>query len=92
MEREEHRAGRRVFAPPSLRAECDTLSYRGEMNDDIKALREAGNRPLVVHPGPPLSIDDLLRNIDPAPDDETERFVAAIYADRREAAGHSSPE
>jgi hypothetical protein len=38
-----------------------------------------------VHPGP-LSIEDLLRHVDPAPDDETERFVAAIYADRREAA------
>jgi hypothetical protein len=62
------------------------------MNDDTKARREAGNKPVVVHPGPPLSIEDLLRNIDPAPDDETERFVAAIYADRRDAAGTSSPE
>jgi hypothetical protein len=59
------------------------------MNDDTQALREAGNRPVVVHPGPPLSIEDLLRNIDPAPDDETELFVAAIYADRREATGPS---
>jgi hypothetical protein len=25
-----------------------------------------------------------LRHVDPAPDDETERFIAAIYADRRE--------
>jgi hypothetical protein len=62
------------------------------MDDDTKALREAGSRPVVVHRGPPLSIEDLLRNIDPAPDDETERFVAAVYADRREAAGTSSPE
>jgi uncharacterized protein (UPF0264 family) len=26
--------------------------------------------------------EDMLKSIDPAPDDETERFVAAIYADR----------
>jgi hypothetical protein len=48
------------------------------MNDEHQA-------PAVVHPGP-LSIEDLLQFVDPAPDDETERFVAAIYADRREAA------
>jgi hypothetical protein len=59
------------------------------MNDDTNALREAGTWPVVIHPGPPLSIEELLRNIDPAPDDETERFVAAIYADRHEAAGTS---
>jgi hypothetical protein len=44
-----------------------------------------------VHPRP-ASIEELFRNIDPAPDDETERFVAAIYAERREAAGLSSPQ
>ena len=56
------------------------------MNDENQALREPGSKPVVVHPGP-LSIEDLLRYVDPAPDEETERFVAAIYADRREAAG-----
>jgi hypothetical protein len=61
------------------------------MNDEIQAMRDAGYRPVVVHPGP-LSIEDLLQNIDPAPDDETERFVAAIYADRQEAARNSSPQ
>jgi hypothetical protein len=55
------------------------------MNDENQALREPGSKPVVVHPGP-RSIDDLLRHVDPAPDDETERFVAAIYADRRETA------
>jgi len=60
------------------------------MNDKIQVTRDAGDRPVVVHPGPP-SMEDLLRSIDPAPDDETERFVAAIYADRREAAGISTP-
>jgi acetylglutamate kinase len=55
------------------------------MDDKIQALRDAGQKPVVVHPGP-SSIEDLLRNVDPAPDDETERFVAAIYADRRDEA------
>jgi len=54
------------------------------MNDDNQTLRKASSKPVVVHPGP-LSIEDLLRYVDPAPDGETERFVAAIYADRREA-------
>ncbi len=54
------------------------------MNDEIDGTQNAGHRPAIVHPVP-LSIEDLLRSIDPAPDDETERFVAAIYADRREA-------
>jgi hypothetical protein len=56
------------------------------MNDENQALREHRRKPVVVHPGP-LAIEDLLRYVDPAPDDETERFVTAIYADRREAAG-----
>ena len=60
------------------------------MNDDQPAW-DAVRKPVVVHPGP-LSIEDLLRHVDPAPDEETERFVAAIYADRREAAETSSPE
>ena len=55
------------------------------MNDENQALRGTGCKPVVVHPGP-LSIEDLLRYVDPAPDDETERFVAAIYADRSDAA------
>ena len=56
------------------------------MNDENQARREPGRKPVVVHPGPP-SIEDLLRYVDPAPDDESECFVAAIYADRHEAAG-----
>jgi acetylglutamate kinase len=60
------------------------------MNDENQALREVGAKPVVVHPGP-LSIEDLLRHVDPAPDDETELFVASIYADRREAAATRSP-
>jgi hypothetical protein len=55
------------------------------MNDEHQILRESGSKPVVVHPGP-RSIEDLLRHIDQVPDDETERFVAAIYADRRESA------
>jgi hypothetical protein len=61
------------------------------MSDENQALDEAEHKPVVVHPGP-VSLEDLLRNIDPAPDDEIERFVAAIYADRREAAGAPWPQ
>jgi hypothetical protein len=62
------------------------------MNNEIHDAQEKFGRPAVTHPGP-VSMDELLRDIDPAPDDETERFVALIYADRREAAGQStSPE
>lgn len=49
------------------------------------------HKPVVVGPQP-FSFDDILRNVDPAPDDETERFVAAIYADRRGSAEQTSPE
>jgi hypothetical protein len=55
------------------------------MSNDNQAFGEAAQRLAVAHPGP-VSIEDLLRHVDPAPDEETERFVAAIYADRRTAA------
>ena len=55
------------------------------MNDEVQDLLNAGYKPVVVGPQP-FSFEDLLRNVDPAPDEETERFVAAIYADRRQAA------
>jgi hypothetical protein len=62
------------------------------MNNETNDAQEKFGRPAVTHPGA-LSMDELLRNIDPAPDDETERFVALIYADRRGASGQSaSPE
>jgi acetylglutamate kinase len=57
------------------------------MSDENQVTRESGWKPVIVHPGPP-SIENLLRHVDPAPDDETERFVAAIYADRRDAAAN----
>lgn len=61
------------------------------MNDEVQELLKAGYKPVVVGPQP-FSLEDLLRNIDPAPDEETERFIAAIYADRRQAAGNASSE
>jgi hypothetical protein len=61
------------------------------MNDEVQELRNAGYRPVVVGPQP-FSFEDLLRGVDPEPDEETERFVAAIYADRRQVAEDSSPE
>ena len=61
------------------------------MNNDNQAFGEADRRLAVAHPGP-VSIEDFLRHVDPAPDEETERFVAAIYADRRTAAVAPPPE
>jgi hypothetical protein len=53
--------------------------------------RESGSKPVVVQPGP-HSIEDVLRRLDPGADDETERFVAAIYEDRRRCAADSPRE
>lgn len=61
------------------------------MNDELQELRNRGYRLVLVGPQP-FSFDEILRNVDPAPDDETERFVAAIYADRRQAAEDSPSE
>lgn len=52
------------------------------MKDERHTVQE--QKPVVVHPGP-LSIEDILRYVDPAPDQETERLIAAIYAGRRES-------
>ena len=60
------------------------------MNDEVQALLNVGHKPGVVGPQP-FSFENLLRNIDPAPDEETDRFVAAIYADRRQSAENSTP-
>lgn len=59
-------------------------SQRPTMNDEDQAVREFPRKPPVVHRGP-ASIEDLLQHVDPAPDEDTERFIAAIYADRRDA-------
>ncbi len=61
------------------------------MKDELQDLRKAGYRPVIVGPQP-FSFEEILRNIDPAPDDETERFVAAIYADRRQSPESPSSE
>ncbi len=61
------------------------------MKDELQELGESGYRPVLVGPRP-FSFDEILRNVDPAPDEETERFVAAIYADRRRSADESRPE
>ena len=61
------------------------------MNDEVQDLLNSGYKPVVVGPQP-FSFEDILRNVDPAPDEETERFVAAIYADRCQAAEDRSPE
>ena len=61
------------------------------MNDDLQELRNRGYRPVLVGPRP-FSLEEILRNVNPAPDEETERFVAAIHADRRQAAEASPAE
>jgi hypothetical protein len=61
------------------------------MNNELQDLRDAGYKPVLIGPKP-FSFDNILRNVDPAPDEETERFVEAIYADRRQAVEDSSPE
>jgi len=48
----------------------------GEMNDELQDLRNAGYKPVLVGPQP-FSFEEILRNVDPAPDEETERFVEA---------------
>ena len=58
------------------------------MKDDLDNVPKAGYKPVLVGPQP-FSFEEILRNIDPAPDEETERFVAAIYADRRQAVENS---
>lgn len=52
------------------------------MSKDTLPLSPALSSP---KPGEGSSIESLLKNIDPAPDRETELFVAAIYADRHES-------
>jgi hypothetical protein len=54
------------------------------MNNESQVFGVNVHKLAVAHPGP-VSIEDLLRHVDPAPDEETEFFVAAIYADRRTA-------
>jgi hypothetical protein len=61
------------------------------MNDEFQDLRNVGYKPVPVGPKP-FSFDEILHNIDPAPDEETERFIQAIYADRRQYAENSSSE
>ena len=61
------------------------------MNDELQELRNSDHNPVLVGPQP-FSLDEILRNVDPASDEETERFVAAIYADRRLAAEDSPSE
>ena len=61
------------------------------MNDDGRDVRDPGYRPALVGPQP-FSLEFVLQNVDPAPDEETERFVEAIYSDRRRAAENFSAE
>jgi len=59
------------------------LASGAAMNDEPQELRSGGYKPVLVGPQP-FSLEEILRNVDPAPDEETERFVAAIYVDRHQ--------
>ncbi|MCC6341155.1 MAG: hypothetical protein IT166_03095 [Bryobacterales bacterium] len=61
------------------------------MNDELQELRKTGYKPVLAGPQP-FSFDEILRHIDPAPDEEIERFVEAIYSDRRQSTENSSSE
>lgn len=67
----------------------DILASGADMNDEFRDLQDY--KPLLVGPKP-FSLDNILRSVAPAPDEETERFVAAIYADRRQATEAPRPE
>jgi len=56
-----------------------------------KSTRKGATKPTSGGSGP-HSIEEILKHIDPAPDWETERFVSAIYADRRESAKYPPAE
>ena len=62
-----------------------------DVNNELQDLRDAGYKPVLVGPRP-FSFENILRNVDPAPDEETERFVATIYADRHQSVEDSSAE
>ncbi len=55
------------------------------MSDEVRNLLASGYAPALEGPKP-FSLDDVLLAVDPAPDAETERFVAEIYRDRGRAA------
>lgn len=57
-------------------------------HDEIQDLRVSGYKPVITGPSP-FSLETVLRFIDPAPDAETEAFVAAIYADRTPSSASS---
>ena len=59
------------------------------MSDEQPNVPHVGPSPLVNSKS--ALIDDILRFVDRAPDEETERFVAAIYADRQGVAAATQP-
>jgi hypothetical protein len=60
------------------------------MNGKNRGLQKSRVKPVVVQPvvvqPARHSIEDILRHVDPAPDEETERFLEIIYEDRRRSA------
>jgi hypothetical protein len=54
------------------------------MSDELHDCPGAEDKPVLVGPQP-FSLEEILRHVYPAPDGQTECFVAAIYADRHSA-------
>jgi hypothetical protein len=52
------------------------------VDENLPDIRNGAKEPAIVGPQP-FSLENLLKSVDPAPDEETERFVASIYEDRR---------
>ena len=48
------------------------------MDDESQELRNGGYKPVLVGPQR-FSLEEILRNLSPAPDEETERFVDGIH-------------
>jgi hypothetical protein len=61
------------------------------VSEEIDNFMNARYKPVLIGPQP-FSLEEILRHVDPAPDEETERFVAAIYADRRREIENTSSE
>ena len=60
------------------------------IDDILKTLRDSGYKPNIIREHQ-FSFESLLRSVDPAPDEETERFIATIYADRRDPQASHPP-
>ena len=86
-----------MFTSSHRRIGADEIHCSQTMNCEHQTVGEFPRKPRVVHRGP-ASIEDLLRYVDPAPDEETERLIArpsmrigamiAPFREKRASKGH----